>query len=45
MGVEGLELTPQLIISNSNDSSVHGMLLIDKKLTTFVEVNASSDSG
>ena len=45
MDAEGLDLTPQLIISNSNDSSVRGMLLIDKNMTTCVEVNASSASG
>ena len=45
MGIEGLDLTPQLIMSNSNDSSVPGMVLIDKYMTTCVEVNTSSDSG
>ena len=47
MGVEGLELTPPLIISKTNKSTDRGMLLllIDRDTATCVEVNVSSDLG
>ena len=44
MGVEGLDLIRQLIISKTNQSSVQGMLLIDKNTTSCVEVNAYSNT-
>ena len=45
MGIEGLDLTPELIIAKNNDSLVRGKLLIDKNMTTCVALNGSSDSG
>ena len=45
MGVEGLNLIPQLIISKTDESLFQGLILTDKNLTTCVEVSVSSKSG
>ena len=45
MGVEGLDLIPQLIISDTNDRMVQVTLLMDQDVTSCVEVSASSNTG
>ena len=45
MGVEGLDLTPELVIPNNNLEGEQIMLLVDEDVTTCVEVKSCGNKG
>ena len=45
VGVEGLDLTPQLVIANKNLEETEATLLVDKNVTTCVEVIYNGNKG
>ena len=44
-GVEGIDLTPQLVIPNKELEETQAMLLVDENITTCVDIKSCLNTG